>query len=402
MLAERLRDAGYETAGFSENPWISIRFNANQGFDHFRQVGRPGHALAPELNRWLGARNPDKPFFLFINIIDAHAPNSVRPQNPYLPAGVSREQAAAISQSRVPYVCSRVDRSRELEILKGLYLGDIAAGDRKLASTLAALGNAGADSSLISIVTSDHGEHFGENRFFRHVTGLLEPLTHVPLVVHGLPNVAPGVVEIPVHLAGITPSILQWLNLPIPDGLASPPFPTSEAADSPEFPLVTAPRIISERFDPAGPHAPDRDQTRELLRIAGTLGRGACQPSDRVFGGSRTIIEYPYKLTWYEKYPPALHDLGVDPSETRDIAQEHPELVAKLLAKFSNTQAEPVVQTDVSDSEAESSDSAPPGGMTDDIEAQLRALGYLGDDPSSVSPSTQRLSPDVREPTGGP
>ncbi len=55
MLAERLRDAGYETMGSSENPWIHPLTRMTQGFDHFvaptpgggRSDGRPCRRCAP-------------------------------------------------------------------------------------------------------------------------------------------------------------------------------------------------------------------------------------------------------------------------------------------------------------------------------------------------------------------
>ncbi len=37
-LAERLKTRGYQTAGFSNNPWVSHRVGLTQGFDHFSEM----------------------------------------------------------------------------------------------------------------------------------------------------------------------------------------------------------------------------------------------------------------------------------------------------------------------------------------------------------------------------
>ena len=53
-LAERLRDAGYETFGVSENPWVSPSFNLDQGFERLlsvRGAKRPG--VVESVARWL-------------------------------------------------------------------------------------------------------------------------------------------------------------------------------------------------------------------------------------------------------------------------------------------------------------------------------------------------------------
>ena len=73
MLAEVLRDAGYETCGVSENIWISNAFNFAQGFDVFVQSKR--HLpVTRGLRTWWAQRDPAVPFFVFVNVIDPHWP----------------------------------------------------------------------------------------------------------------------------------------------------------------------------------------------------------------------------------------------------------------------------------------------------------------------------------------
>src|SRR5437867_1887696 len=123
MLAERLRDAGYETVGISENAWISESFSMTQGFERFSAADLERH-YEPDVVRavasWVHDRRGDRPFFLFVNVVDAHHPYSVRATNPFLPPGVTAEQAAAVPQKPEDYFCARTPHTRELEILWGL------------------------------------------------------------------------------------------------------------------------------------------------------------------------------------------------------------------------------------------------------------------------------------------
>ena len=79
----------------------------------------------------------------------------------------------------------------ELEILRGLYLGDVAAADAKIGSIRESLRRAGWFRNVITVVTSDHGELFGEHDLIGHRFSLHNSLNHVPLVVSGLGDVEP-------------------------------------------------------------------------------------------------------------------------------------------------------------------------------------------------------------------
>ena len=231
-LAERLQEHGYETVGVNENPWVGDPAKGlTQGFDHFvtvetyfteifRERSHPlnppsagagsSGKMAEAVEHWLADRSTDRPFFLFLNIMDAHAPYKVRAANPHLPAGATAREARAVSQRARDHVCQTPRWSREMEILWALYLDGVSAADRKLGRVLEVLSHAGADENLIVVATADHGEHFGEQRLFLHDIGVRQPLIHVPLIVHGLPEVSPAVIDAPVQLLDLLPSVLAW------------------------------------------------------------------------------------------------------------------------------------------------------------------------------------------------
>ena len=172
-LAERLGDAGYETAAFSENALISGDFGFDQGFAHFavrtaEQQMNAGEKksidVVDEISRWLRVRDSQRPFFVFINLYDAHEPYEIRASNPFLPAGITTEDARRLEAGRRTshLICDRLPGETPLKILRGLYLGEVASADRKVKEILTLLEARGVD-NLITLVTSDHGEHFGEH-----------------------------------------------------------------------------------------------------------------------------------------------------------------------------------------------------------------------------------------------
>src|SRR5262249_57526318 len=94
-----------------------------------------------------------------------------------------------------------------------------------------------------AVVLADHGECCGERGLVGHDIGLADALLHVPLVVSGLPHVAPAVIETPVQLADVLPSVLGWAGASPLEGIAGRPLPTRDEADA------TPRRIVSEYTD---------------------------------------------------------------------------------------------------------------------------------------------------------
>lgn len=368
-LAERLQQAGYQTVGFSENPWLGNGFNLNQGFEHFQVVGKLVTSLDEALTTWLPARDAERPLFLFVNVVDAHAPYAVLDTNAFLPEGVDRAAAAAVDQDEKRYMCRAPQFASELSVLHGLYLGGVAAADAKLRMTLTMLRANQAADPLITVSTSDHGEHFGEHGFVGHVAGLHEALVHVPLLVHGLPGHAPSIIETPVQLTAIAPTLLALANLPLAPEFVSAPLPTHPPASTARSDGAAPRPIVAEWTDPGSKHEQDERSFVGVHRLVSHANRKRCQPRDRAAGNMRTLVEYPYQLITYEHHPPALIDLSVAVSERRDLGVEKPELLRELLRKLEATRSQPVLRT--------SGAPAPETPLSQEVEAQLRALGYL-------------------------
>ncbi len=376
-LAERLRDAGYETVGVAENGWLHEAFNMTQGFERFTgvdlQMDEHGERLPdvlPDVRAavatWVRERDPRRPFFLFVNVIDPHYPYLVRSTNPFLPPGVDSTAAAVVPQDPGQYLCSRTRRERELEILRGLYLGGVAEADAKLRDVLGLLRDAGLSRDLVTVVTADHGELFGEHHLVSHQFSVSEALLHVPLIVHGLRGVTPAVIGDPVQLADIMPTVLRWAGAVVPDGLAGRELPTVP----PPSAVVRA--QIAEYVSPDGEAGPDELPFVTSARKKADYYRRSCTRDDRVFGDMRTIIRYPHKLIWYANYPMELYDLDTYPLEERDLATTKPALVAILAEELLRSVSQP--SGIAGDASRPAAEVLPPPAVVDG----LRALGYLG------------------------
>jgi hypothetical protein len=73
----------------------------------------------------------------------------------------------------------------------------------------------GALDNTVVIVTSDHGEQFGEHGLFLHGNSLYQPLLHVPLVIRYPPAVPPGVrVASRATLRDLSATVLDLLKGP--------------------------------------------------------------------------------------------------------------------------------------------------------------------------------------------
>lgn len=376
-LAEVFSRAGYQTVGFSENPLVVSELGLAKGFDHFggemdanrlraqvREDVKDDVRFDVELGvqGWAAKRDPERPFFVFVNLFDPHDPYEARESNPFLPESVELRTAARLGRGRKKSqgvaefagICSRLPPPDELEILRALYLDELRAADAKLGAVHRRLLEA-AGGRLISVVTADHGEHLGEHRLLGHEFSLHGELLRVPLVVHGLPDTPPAVIGTPVGLGDIAPSLVRWAGIEAPGSFTGVELPRQPDGSAPERPWRAA-------------YSDDPHVAPEGARAAGRIGakRRGCEPGDRVFGEMLSLLRFPHKLIWYEQAPPQLYDLRWDEREISDLAAQQPERVAELSRELQEWRQQLARIEDAPDT-------AP---SPETVEA-LRSLGYV-------------------------
>jgi arylsulfatase A-like enzyme len=218
-LAEALAQRGYATAAFVANTqYCGYEFGLGRGFGRYddyvasprellisssllrsvandQQVRRilgyydniPRKSATEVTDRFLGwlERKPHRPFFAFLNYFDAHlaylppAPFSEK-FGPDLPRGNQLLNQDLRHTWRLDW---RDRSSQEIQTEMNMYDGAIAYMDAELGRLLSALRERGEFDRTVVIITSDHGEEFGEHGLYGHTNSLYSTLLHVPLVI---------------------------------------------------------------------------------------------------------------------------------------------------------------------------------------------------------------------------
>lgn len=259
-LAEYLTSRGYVTGGFVGNTLFGGRgtglargFDVYQdyfsnvvdmgyrtfyggilakGLPFFGYYNIPGRKSAAEVNhefmQWLDA-NANVPFFAFLNYFDVH--------DPYIPPAAFRTRFTdnpGLGNRVNSYVFGR-------EFTNGIPLSPaeirteiddfdsaLAYTDSQLGILLDRLKADGVLDNTVVILTSDHGESFGNHGLYGHGNSLYRDLIHVPLIIRYPGKVPSGsTVECPVSLREIASTVIDL------SGFASTsPFPGNSLSDA--------------------------------------------------------------------------------------------------------------------------------------------------------------------------
>jgi arylsulfatase A-like enzyme len=222
-LAEILRETGYQTAAILGNiSFLRHEFGLDRGFERYDdrrsawipdylalvqlagfhpRVGflpyREGRTVTDLALRWLDRRRTDAPFFLMLNYMEAHSP--------YIPAAPF-DRAFGAERPRDP-------RSPEPELLQLLYDRELTSLDAQVTRLLDSIEQRGLLEDSVVIVTSDHGEAFGEHGYWLHGWNLYEETLRVPLYVKPRGPGAPGVTDEPTSGADVFRIALRELGM---------------------------------------------------------------------------------------------------------------------------------------------------------------------------------------------
>jgi arylsulfatase A-like enzyme len=248
-LAEVLRDKGYLTAGFAANIFFcTTELGLARGFLHFEDypvspsqmivsssIGRelisfslnrdssfrvrqwigynqiPGRKNAAQVNDgflgWLSQQDGKRPFFAFLNYLDAHQP--FLPPSPF-----DSEFLGRLPRGDVRHWWGRNWSPQEIQAEAASYDGAIAYIDQQLDLLFGELKRRGELDRTVVIVTSDHGEHLGEHGFMRHGNTLYSEVLQVPLLIRFPPAIPAGVrVPEPVSLRDLPATVLGLLDV---------------------------------------------------------------------------------------------------------------------------------------------------------------------------------------------
>ena len=311
-LARVLRESGRRTAAFVGAYVLDRRFGLADGFEVYDdrvrrdpsadarlEAERPAVEVIDAATTWLG--QVSSPFFLWVHLYDPHVPY---------------EPPLAFGRGRHPYD------------------GEVAYADSQIARLLDALTSAGHMASTIVAVAGDHGEGLGEHGEHTHGMLAYDSTLKVPLVIAGA-GITPGVVEAPVSLTDLAPSLLRRLGLAerIPETASGRDLFASLPEDQDVYSETQYPRT-------AGWHP--------LAVLAGERWK--------------LIVSSEAEL----------YDLIADPQEAQNVAPERAAIVQAMKGRLQSIQA------------ASAADEAK--GVPADAAERLRALGYVSG--STVSAPT--------------
>ncbi len=245
-LAEVLTRHGYHTAGFVANTrYCSYEHGLNRGFIHYedfriswREVlnssaltrmiaknnrvrtllrtdellsRKEGYRVNDSFLSWLDKQDRE-PFFVFLNYYDAHTP--YLPPAPYDKKFGPGRRRGHISPIQRLWESGGHLSPEDLQEEIDAYDGAIAYIDDQLNKLFKALEKKGILQNTIIIITSDHGEEFGEHGFFTHGKSLYMLEIHVPLII-SLPEQSrvSKRIEHPAIISDIPATIVDLLNL---------------------------------------------------------------------------------------------------------------------------------------------------------------------------------------------
>lgn len=193
---EILTARGVRTKAALSLNFLAGDFGVARGFaeEEMVAVGRnhaPAKPVIDALLRQLNALAPDEPAFLFAHLTEPHAP-------------YDRGNDALKKAGKNPAELSDFER----------YVAEITVADAEIARVYRLLSTSFRDRGVI-IVTSDHGEAFGEHQTWNHTKTLYEELLRVPLIIRGA-GIRPKRIDEPVTLVDLGPTILDIFGVETP------------------------------------------------------------------------------------------------------------------------------------------------------------------------------------------
>jgi len=225
-LAEQARDAGWDTAAFVANPFVSTTLGFRRGFTHWINPdesvaqplalfgerwslpGRDGEVVVQHAIDYLDTA-PDSGFLLWVHLFDPHLPYTHLPD----------DHEALVVQHPKQIRRGKIKATKELKAaVKEAYGIEVAYADAALMRLLTELEARGLDKSARIIFFSDHGEELWEHNDFEHGHSHHGEVTEVPMAFIA-PCVEPGAQTGVVSLQDISPTLRALGGFgPVPAG----------------------------------------------------------------------------------------------------------------------------------------------------------------------------------------
>ena len=338
-LAKILWNRGYQTMAVAANTtFLQHAFYLDQGFRYYSQPNptlflarTDPFYLRTDLSRMLAhyyplstsqrayrtaaninieafellrrAKADKKPFFLFLNYMDAHQPYFPLPpydvRYPGKDPTFSYSRYFAIEFGALSGARPYTDRDRMRD--ESQYDGGIAYLDACLGDLFKQLKELGYYDHTMVVVTSDHGQSFGEKKLVGHGTSVYQEQVGVPLMIKYPGNREAKVVNDLASHIDILPTVLDALGYPVPGAL-----PGRNLREGLKAPVT----VISESFP-----------CDLFVRL-----------NPRFRRTQRAVFRGPFKLIVSTNGKRALYDLSKDSKEEHNLISANPQVAGLLEA----------------------------------------------------------------------
>ncbi len=225
---ELLKKAGFRTALFSSNGYVSSKWGFGRGFDENRNFVRENLPNGAEY-LWATAKKwilPGKAHaqFVYLAVIEPHVIYNPKKEfllkywnKPY--GGPIKPVLTGIQLGKIKQGTLKVNDT-DKAYLEALHNAEITQSDTAFGVFVADLKAAGLYDSSVVIVISDHGDEFWDHGDVGHAQGPHQELVHVPFMIHA-PGLLPGgrVVETEVEAMDLAPTVLDLAGVAVPDSM---------------------------------------------------------------------------------------------------------------------------------------------------------------------------------------
>lgn len=286
-LADLLRARGYRTAAFTENAFVSAGFRFANGFERYQETRSTsevlGHSGEVEATLARGLEwirdHKDEAFFVFLHTYQVHAPYDP-------PEAFAQQFRRSESLSTAAKESDRYD-------------AEIAFTDARFGDFVDELHALGILDETVLIVTSDHGEEFGEHGGREHGATLHNEVLQVPMLLRA-PGLLPSAErrEGPMSLVDLMPTLMDLLSFPVPNWSSG--------------------RSLLEHWQTGKALGKHRSFAEAWAEVAATYSGN---DPDWIAPGY-AITEWPYRLSRFETktgHRYELFDLAADPKTSNNL-----------------------------------------------------------------------------------
>ncbi len=292
MVAERLHAAGIGTLSVQGHYYFDKCCGLTRGFDVVDMSAFPGFDAQKDedssstsekitnaaIKRLSDEGFTSRRFFTWVHYLDPHAD--------YL---------------RHPEVPDFGNHARDL------YDGEVAFTDLHIGRLLDFVASQPWGAHTAILISSDHGEAFGEHKMYRHGFEVWEELVHVPMIV-AIPGVPPHHISERRSAIDVAPTILELFQVKL-----GPPVSSSD--------FLSGHSLLPDVYAPPGAPIPERDVLVDM-------------PAGPNNDERRALYHDPYVLIVSNGFRMQLFDSATDPQEQKDLATDDPQALADMRERY--------------------------------------------------------------------